>query len=391
MLWIFVILLWMVFTIQLIKGLRANGPLSALQKLSWQMDLAYAKWSSVVVIRIVGVIALLVSVFFVPDEARLAALAWVMPALALWGGIYWLFNHYWVGRVTFPPIGREVFACAEDNAVDLGLQVIGVEPNGVAKAFPATMPYFYPQIPDEIEGNPIRVTYCSLCHSGPVYDLRVDGKPLTFSLIGAISYNATFSDTITGSWWRQETREPAKGPPRGHVLEDVAFEQMTLGDWLDKPPDSTLLPYDPAFVGPYTFTTELQSYKASKPTWHMVGDPPLVLSVVTDGAARAYNWSQLKSHSLVNDSVAGPDLLVLTDPEQVTGAVYDCSLDGHSLSFERAGDGSITDTETGSSWDHFGRCTKRKLEGKALRLIKSFQQYVRGWITFHAQTTFYEC
>ncbi|CAI8428454.1 MAG: Uncharacterised protein [Rhodospirillaceae bacterium] len=81
---------------------------------------------------------------------------------------------------------------------------------------------------------------------------------------------------------------------------------------------------------------------------------------------------------------------MLTDPEEVTGAVYDRSLDGRSLSFERAGDGTIIDTETGSSWDHFGRCTKGKLKGKALRLIQSYQQYVRGWITFHAQTTFYE-
>lgn len=112
--------------------------------------------------------------------------------------------------------------------------------------------------------------------------------------------------------------------------------------------------------------------------------------MVIEGAAHAYDWSQLKSRGLVNDSVAGTDLLVLTDPEEVTGAVYDRSLDGRSLSFERAGDGTITDTETGSSWDHFGRCTKGKLKGKALRLIQSYQQYVRGWITFHAQTTFYE-
>lgn len=390
MLSLFVILLWVVVTLELIKGLSANGTPPVLQKFSWQMDLAYAMWSSIGIIRIVGAVALAVSVFFVPDEARLAALMWAVPALALWGGIYWLFNHYWVGRVKFPPIGQKVFANAKDNALDLGLQVIGVERNGVAKAFPANMLYFHHQIPDEIDGNPIWVTYCGLCRSGRVYDLRVDGNTLTFSLIGAISYNATFRDSITGSWWRQETGEAAKGPLRGRVLEDVAFEQMTLGNWLDKHPDSTVLQYDPAFVGPYTFTAKLLSYEASKPAWHMVGDPPLVLGVVIDGAARAYDWSQLKSRGLVNDSVAGTDLLVLTDPEQVTGAVYDRSLDGRSLSFERAEDGTITDTETGSSWDHFGRCTKGKLKGKALGLIQSYQQYVRGWITFHAQTTFYE-
>ena len=197
MLSLFVILLWLVVALELIKGLSANGTPPVLQKFSWQMDLAYAMWSSIGIIRIVGAIALVLSFFLVPGEARPAAVVWAVPALALWGGIYWLFNHYWVGRVKFPPIGQKVFAGQEDNALDLGLQVIGVERNGVAKAFPANMLYFHHQIPDEIDGNPIWVTYCGLCRSGRVYDLRVDGKTLTFSLIGAISYNATFRDNIT--------------------------------------------------------------------------------------------------------------------------------------------------------------------------------------------------
>ena len=63
MLSLFVILLWLVVALELIKGLSANGTPPVLQKFSWQMDLAYAMWSSIGIIRIVGAIALVVSFF----------------------------------------------------------------------------------------------------------------------------------------------------------------------------------------------------------------------------------------------------------------------------------------------------------------------------------------
>lgn len=390
MLSFFVIVLWLLIALELIKGLSANGTPPVLQRFAWQMDLAYAMWSSIAIIRIVGAVVLLTGFFLVPVDAQLAAVLWAVPLLALWGGIYWLFNHYWVGRVKFPPIGQKVFASEQDNTLDLSLQVIGVERNGVAKAFPANMLYFHHQIPDEIDGHPIWVTYCGLCRSGRVYDLKVDGQTLTFSLIGAISYNATFRDTNTGSWWRQETGEAAKGPLRGRVLDDVGFEQMTLADWFAKHPDSTVLQYDPSFVGPYTFTHKLLSYEASKPAWHMVGDPPLVLGVVIDGEAHAYDWGQLKARGLVHDAVNGTDVLALTDPEQIAGFVYGRRVEGRCLNFERDGDGSLRDRETGSTWNHFGRCIKGELSGQAMPLIQSYQQYVRGWITFHPDTTFFD-
>ncbi len=97
MLSLFVIVLWLVVALELIKGLSANGTPPVLQKFSWQMDLAYAMWSSIGIIRIVVAIALVVSFFFVPGEARLAAVVWAVPALALWCGIYWLFNHFGSG------------------------------------------------------------------------------------------------------------------------------------------------------------------------------------------------------------------------------------------------------------------------------------------------------
>ena len=46
-------------------------------------------------------------------------------------------------------------------------------------------------------------------------------------LVGAITFNAILRDDITGTWWRQETGEAAKGALKGHVLDDMPFEQMS--------------------------------------------------------------------------------------------------------------------------------------------------------------------
>lgn len=50
----------------------------------------------------------------------------------------------------------------------------------------------------------------------------------------------------------------------------------------------------------------------------------------------------------------------------------------------------MKDSETGSSWDCFGRCAKGKLKGKSLTQLQSYKQYVRAWVTFHPQASFYD-
>ena len=81
--------------------------------------------------------------------------------------------------------------------------------------------------------------------------------------------------------------------------------------------------------------------------------------------------------------------MVVTDPEGDSAFVYDRTIDGTVLSFEMAGDG-MRDTGTGSSWDCFGRCTKGKLKGKSLTRLQSYKQYVRAWVTFHPDASFFD-
>jgi len=69
--------------------------------------------------------------------------------------------------------------------------------------------------------------------------------------------------------------------------------------------------------------------------------------------------------------------------------VYDRTIDGKVLNFEVTKSGMM-DSETRSSWDCFGRCTKGKLKGKSLTQLQSYKQYVRAWVTFHPEASFYD-
>jgi len=370
---------------ELLKGLSANGTPPILQSFRWQMGLAWIMWTNIGWLRVAfwgGILAALALSF-----------SWLGLGLTLalgliWFGIYWIFNHYWVGRVKFLPIEQKLWVTADENDVAEGVQVIGLDINGVQKAFPVAMLFYHHQISDEVGGQPVWATYCGLCRSGRVYDAEVGGEALDFTLIGAITYNAVFRDRQTGTWWRQETGEAAKGKLAGTQLKDIWAEQMSLQNWLSKHPDSLILQYDPKFMGTYQFLTKLLAYEASLPGWHRQETPPLVIGLEVAGQARAYDFNELKKRRLVTDQLAQTPLLILSDGAESAFA-YDRSLEGQVLDFELA-DEALKDLQTGSTWDLFGRCTAGKLQGKELRALRSYPQFLRSWIDFHAHTTFYE-
>ena len=375
--------------VELVKGLSANGTPPVLQRFSWQMDLAHFMWSNILFFRIVLGVAIAWMFTQIPAEARMGVVPGAVVILALWGFIYWLFNRYWVGRFKFLPITQKRFEGAATNKVGMKEQILGIRHNGQAKAFPVNMLYYHHQISDEVGGHPIWPTYCGLCNSGRIYDRQVDGNALEFTLVGAVNYNATFRDHTTGSWWRQEVGDAIKGPMKGRALEDMPFEQMSLESWLAKHPESLVLQYDPTFQKQYNIRTALLNYEVSLPGWHMQASPPLVVGVVAGNVARAYDWNELVKRRLVEDEAGGTALLAVTDPDGDSAFVYDRTVDGTVLSFEMAGDG-MRDTGTGSSWDCFGRCTKGKLKGKSLTRLQSYKQYVRAWVTFHPDASFFD-
>ena len=77
-------------------------------------------------------------------------------------------------------------------------------------------------------GTPVVATYCTLCHTGLVWESTVDGRVLTFHLYGINNQNMLMRDRETGTWWQQSTGEAIQGPLRGRRLASVVHSEVTF-------------------------------------------------------------------------------------------------------------------------------------------------------------------
>ncbi len=386
---IFFIVFILLILAELTKSLSANGTPPILQSYPWQLDLAYFMWSNIKYFRII-LVAILAFLCWKMSPAECSSV--LIPSIILgliWGVIYYIFNFVWVGKYKFHVLKNPVFKSAAQNKIALSEQVIGVDWKGVQKAYPVSMMFYHHQFSDTISNHPVVVTYCGMCRAGRVYDGLVEGEPLQLSLVGAITYNAILKDAKTGTWWRQETGEAVKGKRKGMQLEDVPMEQMSLKNWLAKHPTSDILQQDPNYVDKYTFLTQLMNYEASFPRWFNQKTPPLIIGLEVDGQSRAYDWTNLQKRRIVHDSIVDKPLLLLSSADGTSPFAYDRTVDGQTLTFEINGD-ELTDTNTQSKWDLFGRCVEGELKGKELSKVQIYQQFIRAWISFRPDSSFYD-
>jgi len=158
---------------------------------------------------------------------------------------------------------------------------------------------------------------------------------------------------------------------------------------LAKHPDSKVLQYDPTYQKKYDFLTSLMNYEVSFPGWMRQETPRLVIGLEIDGESKAYDWETLQKKRMVMDMVGGKHLMILSSADGTSPFAYERTVDGKNLKFELDGN-VLTDTNTQSTWNLFGKCTAGKLEGKQLSSIQNYQQFIRAWASFHPDSTYYQ-
>ena len=115
------------------------------------------------------------------------------------------------------------------NKVDSNRLVIGVKINEHAKAYPIRFLGFHHQVQDTIAGNPVMITYCTVCRTGRVFEPIVNGRYEKFRLVGMDHFNAMFEDATTKSWWRQVTGEAIAGKLKGEKLPEIFSTANIIG------------------------------------------------------------------------------------------------------------------------------------------------------------------
>ena len=303
-----------------------------------------------------------------------------------------------IASITEPAFGPD-WSDHDPSLVDESL-VIGVERDGIARAYPLKMLTLHEVVNDDL-GGPLLVTYCPLCASGIVADRTVDGEALTFGVSGLLwRSDLVMYDEGTGSLWSQLLAQAIRGELTGTQLPLYPSTITTWGQWREAHTDTEVLLPTPASK---TIRGELDlqyhrnpysGYESSRRIGvgtHGEVDDRLhpktrVIGIAHDGVARAYTLETLATERVVNDTVGGlPVVVTMIGTPMVA---YERRVGGRTLTFERDGDHLVGG---GSRWEPLsGRALDGPHEGRRLTSANARSpMFWFAWADFYPGTEIY--
>ncbi|MFC5411645.1 DUF3179 domain-containing (seleno)protein [Larkinella bovis] len=356
------------------------------------IELAYWIHQNIWIIRVLGWLLVGYAAFrLLTAPKRRWHKALVVGLGLVYGAVFYLFNFRLLAEKMFYQPRETVMLDLKASKIPADKVVLGVVVNGQARAYPIQFIGYHHQVRDTVGGEPLMITYCTVCRTGRVFRPLVASKPEEFRLVGMDHFNAMFEDKTTGSWWRQVSGEAIAGPLKGQFLPSLPAEQMTLQAWTERHPETLVLQPDSTFKEQYA---NMQPYERGKTKGPLTRRDSLswkpkswVVGVEHNQVARAYDWNQLVKQKVTHDTLAGTPLVVMVAADSVSFHVWNRTVDGRILHFVPVSPDVVQDQETGSHWNRQGICAEGVLKGKRLEVIPASQEYLHSWETFHPATT----
>jgi hypothetical protein len=283
--------------------------------------------------------------------------------------------------------------------------VIALAVGDEAKAYPLAILTRHEIANDEIAGIPVAVTFCPLCNAGIVFKREVDGQVLRFGVSGNLrNSDLVMWDNKTLSWWQQFTGQAIVGDMTGTQLEMIPAQMVSWKDFKEAYPDGVVLSTRGGSYGrnPYV------GYDSSTQPFLFLGTPDSrleaterVLGYFSGDTAVAYPLSLIAEAGVIEDSLEGQNVVVFYEPGQVSAldqglielsrevgsaGMFIPEVDGQRLTFSYH-KGVITDNQTGSEWDVFGRAISGELAGVQLEPVLSHTHFWFAWAAFRPDTT----
>ena len=163
-----------------------------------------------------------------------------------------------------------------------------------------------------------------------MYARNIEGAEHTFGISGKLIMNAlVMYDHQTDTLWSQFLGE-------GVSLDFVPVTHIPWRAWQETHPDTLVLDKR----GGYQFDSYSRYYRHNQTgvlgeshTDYRLAAKELVVGVSVGEHTKAYPFEALETQPVVNDSVAGQDILVFFETETETPLVYDRTIDGTSHTF----------------------------------------------------------
>ncbi|RMG85947.1 MAG: DUF3179 domain-containing protein [Bacteroidetes bacterium] len=239
-----------------------------------------------------------------------------------------------------PPINNPLFVSSGQAREFLTDDdwVIGVPSEGTPKAYPLRILERHEVVNDEIDGQPIAITWSPLCRSAIVFLRDIQGIRRTFASSGLIFNNATLLfDYETRTLWSQIMGRAISGNAAGTPLEFLPVIVTTFKKWRELNPQSLVLSPKTGLKTDYAALTNLTEYYSNQEVKYQVTrssdnlpNKELVLGVQVGFKKKAYPFSELrKTGGKLEDTINGKAVVIHFDPATYSAWVTDRK--GHFL------------------------------------------------------------
>lgn len=309
---------------------------------------------------------------------------WFAPlGLILVAGVTYAFNFRMSADHMFLQPTVLTMATVNENKVAQDRLVVGIELNGDARAYPLQFIGYHHQVRDTVGGQPVLVSYCTVCRTGRIFTPAVDGRPESFRLVGMDHFNAMFEDATTGSWWRQANGEAITGPLKGTMLPELPTRQVTLKQWLALYPNSRIMQADPKFADEYSKDYAYEKGTSRKTltgtdtaSWQ---DKSWVVGLTVNNHSKAYDWNRLRREQIVHDDIAGTPIVLVLSPDSASFFAF--VRPDAQTHFTLRGDSLVAQN---ASFALSGRGATGRLEP-----LNASQEFWHSWRTFKPLTERY--
>jgi len=205
--------------------------------------------------------------------------------------------------------------------------VFGADLRGEARAYPERILDWHEIVNDVLGGETVTLAYSPLCGAAILYETTLgEGETWTFATSGLVyRSNSLMLDEQSGNLWSQMTGEPVWGPlaGKGKHLPVLPLAVTTWKEWRTRHPRTRVLSPATGFTRVYRPGAAYEGYAGSPslmfPVW--VPPPPglgakeLLVVVQGKGAWRAYPVLLLRGTPLLEDTIGGAPVVILSEAE----------------------------------------------------------------------------
>jgi len=226
------------------------------------------------------------------------------------------------------------------------------------------------------------------------------GRALYMSNAGVIGGNEVFQDRETGSRWQQSSLQAISGPLKGERLELYPFLLTDWKEWRRLHPATLVLKPLPGYADRIPEKNEMirrgLSGEGSAPPGVLRVDDRLkprtmVLGLDLGESSEAFPLAVLREARVLQDHLGGQPILIVHQPSSDTTTAFIAGAEGKTLQFRAANADAtvLTDQETSSHWDAYGKCLSGPLRGSQLKSLILEPEYWFAWSEFHPETKIY--